>query len=83
MAGHNSGDAGCHQELQSGSLGPHFHLQRVHRSPLVETCLYASNDVAVDAAGNLFIADTENHRIRKVDTSGTITTIAGTGETGL
>ena len=38
--------------------------------------------VAVDTAGNLFIADTMNNRIRKVDTTGTITTIAGTGSPG-
>jgi uncharacterized repeat protein (TIGR01451 family) len=35
--------------------------------------------VAVDATGNLYIADTSNQRIRKVDSSGIITTIAGTG----
>ena len=39
--------------------------------------------VAVDRAGNIYIADTKNHRIRKVDTAGVITTIAGTGESGL
>ena len=40
--------------------------------------------VALDGAGNLFIADTENHRVRRVDaTTGVITTVAGTGETGL
>lgn len=36
--------------------------------------------VATDAAGNVYIADYENHRIRKVDiATGNITTIAGTG----
>ena len=38
--------------------------------------------VVVDGAGNLFIADTDNHRIRKVDRAGIITTVAGTGEEG-
>ena len=36
-------------------------------------------DVALDTAGNIYIADRQNERIRKVDTSGTITTIAGGG----
>lgn len=38
--------------------------------------------VAVDGAGNLFITDSGNFRIRKVDASGVITTIAGTGTSG-
>jgi sugar lactone lactonase YvrE len=33
--------------------------------------------VAVDSAGNLYIADSDNNLVRKVDTNGTITTIAG------
>jgi uncharacterized protein (TIGR03437 family) len=37
---------------------------------------------ALDSAGNLFIADTSNHRIRKVDPSGTISTVVGTGAAG-
>ena len=35
--------------------------------------------VAVDGSGNVYIADVYNERIRKVDTSGTITTVAGNG----
>src|SRR5207248_8765716 len=39
--------------------------------------------VAVDAAGDLYISDTGNERIRKVDTStGLISTIVGTGTAG-
>ncbi|NOU87364.1 hypothetical protein GC102_16460, partial [Paenibacillus sp. LMG 31460] len=40
-------------------------------------------DVAVDSSGNLYIADTENQRIRKVDQlTGNISTVAGTGTIG-
>src|ERR1700722_18660899 len=38
--------------------------------------------VATDSHGNLYIADGGNYRIRKVDTNGTITTIAGNGNEG-
>ena len=38
--------------------------------------------LAFDKNGNLYIADRNNHRIRKVDTRGIITTIAGTGTAG-
>ena len=38
--------------------------------------------VAVDRAGNLFIADAENHRVRRVSPDGVITTVAGTGVAG-
>jgi hypothetical protein len=41
--------------------------------------LNAPQGVAFDAAGNLFIADWQNHRIRKVDTNGIISTVAGNG----
>jgi DNA-binding beta-propeller fold protein YncE len=41
-----------------------------------------SGKIATDAAGNLYIADSGNHRVRKVSPEGTITTIAGSGERG-
>ncbi len=49
--------------------------------------LGANRDVALDAAGNLYIADTANNRIRKVSPANggptaTITTVAGTGTAG-
>ena len=51
--------------------------------PAVEASLYYPYRVAVDGSGSVYIADSANHRIRRVDTTGTITTIAGTGEFGL
>jgi uncharacterized protein (TIGR03437 family) len=39
--------------------------------------LHGPTGIAVDSSGNLYIADTSNKRIRKVDTSGIITTFAG------
>lgn len=41
-----------------------------------------SCDVALDEHGNLYIADQGNDRVRKVDSHGVITTIAGTGDFG-
>jgi len=41
--------------------------------------LYGPNDICLDAQGNLYIADRDNHCIRKVNTSGIISTIAGIG----
>lgn len=50
--------------------------------PAISASLNIPSDVAIDLAGNLYIADSGNNRVRKVDTSGTITTVAGTGTDG-
>ncbi len=44
--------------------------------------LNSPNGVAPDGAGNLYIADSGNDRIRKVDSAGVITTVAGNGTYG-
>ena len=44
--------------------------------------LYSPWGIAVDSAGNLYISDTYNNRIRKVTTAGTISTVAGGGNGG-
>jgi hypothetical protein len=50
--------------------------------PAVDAQLNYPVDVAVDGAGNLYIADYGNNRIRKVSPDGTISTIAGDGTQG-
>ena len=48
-------------------------------SPAISAQLSYPRSVAMDAAGNMYIADTGNARVRKVDINGMITTIAGDG----
>lgn len=48
----------------------------------VRARLASPTGVALDAAGNLYIADADNNRIRKVDRKGIITTFAGNGKPG-
>lgn len=47
--------------------------------PALQASLNLPNGVVFDAVGNLYIADSLNNRIRKVDPTGTITTYAGEG----
>ncbi len=48
--------------------------------PATNASLYDPEGVLLDASGNLYIADSANMRIRKVDTNGIITTMAGDGD---
>jgi sugar lactone lactonase YvrE len=50
--------------------------------PAVAARLDSPTAMAVDAAGNLYFTDARNHRVRKIDRQGVITTVAGSGPTG-
>ena len=50
--------------------------------PATDAQLNHPTGVVVDAAGGILIADQHNYRVRRVDPSGTITTVAGTGSSG-
>lgn len=50
--------------------------------PATLASLYAPFGVAADLSGNIYITDSKNHCIRKVDVAGTITTITGNGIAG-
>jgi len=44
--------------------------------------LYNPHGICLDALGNIYIADSDNNCVRRISTSGTITTIAGNGTAG-
>ncbi|MDP3089092.1 MAG: hypothetical protein Q8N04_00285 [Nitrospira sp.] len=51
--------------------------------PAVKSMLHAPEGVVFDAEDNLYVADTMNHRVRRIDAvTGTITTVAGNGDSG-
>ena len=50
--------------------------------PATSAQLFGPQATAVDAAGNLYIADTNNNVVREVNAKGVISTIAGTGTAG-
>jgi uncharacterized protein (TIGR03437 family) len=52
------------------------------QGPAISASLNIPEDVALDGAGNMFIADAGNNRVRKIDSFGVITTLAGTGTDG-
>lgn len=72
--------AGIGEQGYSGDGGPavdaEINLPTDQRAP-------PAGGLDVDDEGNLYLADSQNHVVRKIDTDGIITTIAGTGESGL
>lgn len=50
--------------------------------PAASALLNCPREVAVDAAGNVYLTDAANHRVRVITTDGKISTVAGTGTAG-
>jgi hypothetical protein len=63
----------------AGTCGPRSQGYSGDGGPAIGARLNHPHGVAVDGAGSLYIADTDNNRIRKVGADGVITTIAGNG----
>jgi sugar lactone lactonase YvrE len=51
--------------------------------PAIAAKINDPNGIAFDSSGNLYLADSNNHRIRRIDRNGVISTVAGTGVAGL
>jgi sugar lactone lactonase YvrE len=64
----------------SGPVGPGQGSFSGDGGPATAATLHEPRAIALDAAGNLYIADFRNQRLRKVDRSGIITTVAGGGK---
>lgn len=72
----------------SGDGGPataaelNFPLWYFVKPPVFDVLPELTGQLAVDASGNVYLADAYNHRVRRIDSSGIITTVAGNGTQG-
>jgi hypothetical protein len=74
-------DGTIHRFAGTGAAGGDAATVTSTSTPLTVN-LWHPDGVAVDSAGNVFIADTFDNRILEVTTAGTITVVAGTGKGG-
>ena len=49
---------------------------------IADARFYQPTGIALDADGNMYVADSENHRIRKITPGGIVSTLAGNGTSG-
>ena len=87
----------CPPALASGQKGHHY-ISKISPDGIVITLAGSEigytdglgaearfnypDDLAVDGAGNVYVADSGNHRIRKIGPNGVVTSLAGSGEEG-
>jgi sugar lactone lactonase YvrE len=80
----DSGDRLIRKVTPAGTIGTYAGTGSAGFSgdggPAGQASLNNLSSLAVDSAGNLYVADLGNYRIRKIDSAGVITTIAGTGK---
>ena len=50
--------------------------------PALQAQFHTPSGIALDVAGNVYVADTGNHRIRRIGTDGMVSTVAGDGQRG-
>jgi DNA-binding CsgD family transcriptional regulator/sugar lactone lactonase YvrE len=70
-------DGSIHTVAGTGEAG-----YRGEAGRAVDAVLHAPAGLAFDGEGNLYIADTLNQRVRRMDVNGQIETVAGTGDPG-
>jgi DNA-binding beta-propeller fold protein YncE len=78
-----AGSAPCDPYDSSGTPCDPFAPRLFSPGTATDVNLNSPQDVAVDSAGNVYIADTFNRRIEKVDTNGVLSVVAGTGDWGV
>jgi DNA-binding beta-propeller fold protein YncE len=69
----------------AGMMGMSYYFGQagfVDSSPGVNGTFRNPSGLACDAAGNLWVADTGNHAVRRISLDGTVTTVAGNGACG-
>src|SRR6185503_12309465 len=51
--------------------------------PATSASIIQPSGITTDGAGNIYFVETGNYRVRKINSSGVITTVAGTGQIGI